>query len=279
MQVLNIKESVLLSRLRAHLTDQAPWSDAETAALRQLGSAARTIRRGADIIVQGRTYDSIFLLGEGFALRYRIMVDGRRQVLNVLIPGDTIGYPACFFDRSLYSINALSKAVIYAISFEEIAAIFRDHPRLAIALFWSTAREAAMSGEHLADVGWRSASERLAHFLLEIATRLGAIGLSDGCTFDLPLTQAKLADVLGLSIPHVNRMLRRLREEGLIEMSGPRVRIVNRPALAALADFNESYLTCVPPQRATAHLQARPPRGTDSHFASPGAASPILPTV
>ncbi len=278
MQVRNIKESTLLSKLRGHPAGQTPWSDPETAALNQLTSTARTIRRGADIVIQGRAYDSIFLLGEGFALRYRIMLDGRRQVLNVSIPGDTIGYPACFFDKSLYSVSALSKVVVYAISFEEIATIFRDHPRLAVALFWSTAREAAMFGEHLANVGWRSASERLAHFLLEIATRLEAIGLCDGGTFDLPLTQAKLADVLGLSIPHVNRMLRRLREDGLIEMSGPRVRIVNRPALAALAEFNDSYLTCMPPQRATAHLRPSAINGS-RHLAAPAAKSPAHRTA
>lgn len=251
----NLKEFVLLSKLRAHLPDEALWSDAETTALERLESAARTVRRGTDIITQSRTCDSIFVLAEGFALRYRILVDGRRQALNVSIPGDTIGYPACFFETALYSVSALSNAVIYAISFADIAAIFRDHPRLALAMFWSMARETAMLGEHLADVGWRNAYERLAHFLLEMATRLSAVGLSDGRTFDLPLTQAKLADVLGLSIPHVNRMLRRLREDGLIEMAGPRVRINDRPALATLADFNDAYLTRSLPKRATAHLK------------------------
>jgi CRP-like cAMP-binding protein len=255
MPVSNLKEYVLLSKLRAHFPDEALGSEAETTAFKRLESAARTVQRGTDIIVQGRAYDSVFVLAEGFALRYRILVDGRRQALNVSIPGDTIGYPACFFETALYSVSALSKAVIYTVSFAEIAGIFRDHPRLALAMFWSMARETAMFGEHLADVGWRNAYERLAHFLLEMATRLAAIGLSDGNTFDLPLTQAKLADVLGLSIPHVNRMLRRLREDRLIEMTGPRIRIMDRPALAALADFNDTYLTRNLPKRAATHLK------------------------
>jgi CRP-like cAMP-binding protein len=245
----------MLSKLRAHLPDEALWPDLETTARNRLESAARTVRRGTDIIVQGRTYDSVFVLAQGFALRYRILVDGRRQALNVSIPGDTIGYPACFFETALYSVGALSDAVVYAVSLAEITAIFRDHPRLALAMFWSMARETAMFGEHLADVGWRNASERLAHFLLEMATRLSAIGLSDGSTFDLPLTQTRLADVLGLSIPHVNRMLRRLREDGLIRMVGPTVRILDRPALAALADFNDTYLTARIPKRAATHLK------------------------
>lgn len=254
MAVSNLKEFALLSTLRAHLPNEPLWSDSEATALERLESTTRTVRRGSDIIVHGRAYDSLFVLAEGFALRYRILADGRRQALNVSIPGDTIGYPACF-ETALYSVSALSNAVISVISFADIATIFRDHPRVALAMFCSVARETAMFGEHLADVGWRSAYERLAHFLLEMATRLSSIGLSDGGSFDLPLTQAKLADVLGLSIPHVNRMLRRLREDGLIEMAGPRVRITDRPALAALADFNEAYLTGRLPKRATAHLR------------------------
>jgi CRP-like cAMP-binding protein len=256
MAVADRKEFALLSKLRAHLPEWALVSGKECEVVKRLESTARPIRGGTDIVTQGRKYESLFVLADGFALRYRIMPDGRRHVLNISIPGDTIGYPACFFDTALYSVSALSKAVIYTISFEDISAIFHDHPQLALTLFWSMAREHAVLGEHLADVGWRNAHERLAHFLLEMATRLAAIGMSDGTTFDLPLTQAKLADVLGLSIPHVNRMLRRLREDGLIELTGPRVRIVDRAALAALADFNESYLTRSRAEHTIARLQS-----------------------
>lgn len=267
MSVTGRKDFILLSKLRAHLPEWALLAGHENEVLKRLEATARPIRRGADIIVQGRKYDSLFVLADGFALRYRIMPDGRRHVLNISIPGDTIGYPACFFDTALYSVSALSKAVLYTISFEDIAAMFHDHPQLALSLFWSMAREHAVLGEHLADVGWRNAQERLAHFLLEMVTRLAAIGMSDGTTFDLPLTQVKLADVLSLSIPHVNRMLRRLREDGLIELAGPRIRIVDRAALAALADFNEAYLTRNPVERTVAHLEKCVGRRHDGHAA------------
>lgn len=268
MQDSSRKEFVVLSALRAHLPDWARLSENEVGAVLKLQSTARSIRRGGEIIVQGRRCDSIFVLSEGFALRYRLMPDGRRHVLNVSIPGDTVGYPACFFDTALYSVSALSKAVVYAVSFGDIATIFRNHPRAALALFWSTAREAATLAEHLADVGWRNAYERLAHFLLEMATRLANVGMSDGSRFELPLTQAKLADVLGLSIPHVNRMLRRLREDGLIEMAGAQVRIVDRSALASLADFDESYLSRSPTERAAARFESCAVRKHNGHPAS-----------
>lgn len=265
MAVADRKELILLSKLRAHLPEWALVAGHESQILERLASTARPIRRGADIVTQGRRYDSLFVLAEGFALRYRIMPDGRHHVLNVSIPGDTIGYPACFFDTALYSVSALSRAAVYAISFDDISTIFHDHPQLALTLFWSMAREHAVLGEHLADVGWRNAHERLAHFLLEMATRLAGIGMSDGTTFDLPITQAKLADVLGLSIPHVNRMLRRLREDGLIELAGARVRIVDRAALAALADFNEAYLSRSRVQRTMARFERRAGHGHNGH--------------
>jgi CRP-like cAMP-binding protein len=219
-------------------------------------------------VIQGRKYDSLFVLAEGFALRYRIMPDGRRQVLNVLIPGDTVGYPACFVDTALYSVTAISKAIIYTIDFAEVEVLFRDRPRLALTLFWSMSREAALLGEHLADVGWRDAQQRLAHFLLEMATRLAAVNMGDGTAYELPLTQARIADVLGLSVPHVNRMLRRLREDGLIELAWRRVRILDRAALTALSDFNESYLTCNPAERIAAQWERGRTRRRNSQVAT-----------
>lgn len=268
MAVADRKEFIFLSKLRAHLPEWALLAGHESEILDRLASTARPVRRGADIVTQGRKYDSLFVLAEGFALRYRIMPDGRRHVLNVSIPGDTIGYPACFFDTALYTVSALSKAAVYAISFDDISAIFHDHPQLALTLFWSMAREHAVLGEHLADVGWRNAHERLAHFLLEMATRLAGIGMSDGITFDLPVTQTKLADVLGLSIPHINRMLRRLREGGLIELAGSTVRIADRAALAALADFDEAYLSRNRVQRTMARFVRCAGHGHNGHAPS-----------
>ncbi len=232
----------LVARLAAHMPEHAPLIEAETAVIRRLQAAVRTIRRGSDIIVQGRRYDAIFVVVEGFGLRYKIMADGRRQVFNILLPGDVVGYPACFFDSALYSVTALTRTTVCTITFDDMAELFRSFPRLAMALFWSTAGETAMVGEHLTDVARRSAYERVAHLLLEMATRLRIVGLADATTFVMPLTQAKLADVVGLSVPHINRMLRRLREERLIEMKGSRIWLLDRDGLAALADFDDSYL-------------------------------------
>jgi CRP-like cAMP-binding protein len=235
-------EGALISKLGALMPDRQPLNEHELDELQALMARTRTVRRGQDILVQGRSYKGIFILIDGFGLRYKVMADGKRQVLNVAFPGDLIGYPACFFSKALFSATAITPAVVSTVTFAELTRVFYAFPRLALALFWSTANDTAMIGEHLADIGRRSAYERVAHFVLETQARLRAIGKSNEDAFTMPLTQEKIADVVGLSVPHVNRMLKRLREEGLIDMAGSSVRLLDKEALGTLADFDDSYL-------------------------------------
>jgi CRP-like cAMP-binding protein len=224
----------------------AQWvalSPEEVGVLRDLQSATRVVARKRDIITEGRKYDGLLVLIEGSAMRYRVLHDGRRQVLNIIFPGDFIGFPGCFFDRALYSITALSETVVSAIPFAQVFSLFEAHPRLAATIFWSFSCEAAMSAEHLIDVGRRSALERVAHLLLELLTRLQAIGLADERSYQLPLTQDLIGDALSLSLPRVNHALRQLRESDLVLIEKRRVTIKDLEGLAALADFERTYLS------------------------------------
>lgn len=217
-------------------------SAAEIALLRDLQAAGRRVARHRDIIAEGRTYDGVLILIDGLALRYRVLRDGRRQVLNIVLPGDFIGFPACFFEDALYTIAALTDCLVASVPFARLLGLFEEHPRLAAAIFWSFSHEAAMYAEHLIGVGRRTAIERVAHFLLELLTRCEAAGLADGASYDLPLTQELLGDALGLSLQYVNRTLKRLRADRLISIDGQRVTIEDVDALAALADFEQTYL-------------------------------------
>jgi CRP-like cAMP-binding protein len=139
--------------------------------------------------------------------------------------------------------TALSAATVSWIPFHSLFALFHDHPRLGATLLCSFSCEAAMYAEHLIDVGRRSARERVAHFLLELLTRLQAIGMADERAYRMPLTQELIGDALGLSVPHVNRTLRRLREDALVTIDGQNVVINDIDGLAALADFEQGYLS------------------------------------
>jgi CRP-like cAMP-binding protein len=191
------REGALIAKLAAIIPDRQPLTEHEVAALHELQSRKRTVKRGDDIIVQGRGYNGIFILVDGFGLRYKVLADGKRQVFNVSYPGDIIGYPACFFSKALCSASAITPATVVTVSFVELTQVFHSFPRLAMALFSSTANHTAMFGEHLADIGRRSAYERVAHFILETSTRLKAIGMAADAAFTMPLTQEKIADVVG----------------------------------------------------------------------------------
>lgn len=217
-------------------------SSADFEALEGLQSTTRLVRHNREIIIQGRRYDALQVMVEGISVRYRILRDGRRQVLDIALPGDLIGFPACFFESAPYSISALTDTELACIPFRALAGLPDKHPRLAAAVVWSFAADAAIYLEHLTDVGRRTALERVAHFLLELLVRFQSIGRGDACSFPMPLTQELLADALGLSVPHVNRTLRQLREDDLVRIEAHRVIVNDVEALSALADFQQAYL-------------------------------------
>jgi CRP-like cAMP-binding protein len=228
----------LVERLGSYLS----LTNAEVQFLRSLHEPRRKFARHREIIVAGHRYDHVFILHGGFVSRYKVLPDGKRQVLNVGLPGDLIGFPACMFETAVNSVSSLTEIEVSAISFVTLFSLFTRFPRIGAALFWSSACENAMQGEHLVDLGRRSAYERLAHLLLELLVRLNAVGLAGEFSYRLPLTQELMADVLGLSGPHINRMIRCLREEGLATIGDQRVVIHDLASLSSLAAFEESYL-------------------------------------
>jgi CRP-like cAMP-binding protein len=228
--------------LYRELTPCLPAVAAEVAALLDLKAVSRLVRPGQEIISEGKRCTSVFLITEGIAIRYRILRDGQRQILNFLLPGDFAGVTACRFDNALCSIKTLTQAAISPVPMARLLGLFDTHPRLAAKLFWSFASETAILGEHLIAIGRRSAPERIAHLLLELYNRLQLIGLADENSYRLPLTQEMISDALGLSIPYVNRVLQQLRHAGLVTIKDQLVVIDNMEELAALADFEQTYL-------------------------------------
>lgn len=229
----------LVDKLASYLT----LSTAEVAFLGEWHEPRRKLGRHKDVIIAGRRYDQLFLLCSGIVSRYKVLPDGRRQILNLGLPGDFIGLSSCLFDAALNSVSTLTEVTLCPVPYTKLFCLFGQFPRIATALFWASASEAAIYGEHLLNLGRRSAYERLAHLILELLVRLRAVGLGGDCSYTLPLTQELMADVLGLSGPHINRMIRDLRDEGLATIEGQRVVIHDVPALSALAGFEERYLT------------------------------------
>ena len=228
--------------LTQKLSQFVPLAADEIPLLLDLQSGSRFVRRGQEIITEGRTYRTLFIVLEGVAIRYRVLRDGRRHVLTVVLPGDIAGIPGCFFESALYSVRAITNSWVSPVPLARVMSLFDTHPRLAAKIFWSFSCEAAIYAEHLIAIGRRSAFERVAHFLLELLTRLQAIRLADERSFCLPLTQELIADALGLSIPYVNQVLRQLRDDDLVRIKDRHIVIKDVEALSALVDFERHYL-------------------------------------
>src|SRR3984957_20113857 len=234
--------ALLLRRFKQHV----PFTPSELPVIREIGWDIRTVRRRQAIVTEGRKNRAVYFVIDGFLIRYRILRDGRRQIVDLVIPGDFAGAPSCFFADALYTIKALTDATVAMVPLERLVALYETQPRLAAKIFWSFSCETAMLAEHLIIVGRRSALERIAHFLLELLTRLQMVGLADERSYELPLSQEVIGDALGLSLAYVNRVLRQLADEGLVIIKDQKVVISSVEELSSLVDFERGYLKPLP---------------------------------
>lgn len=205
-----------------------------------------TVKKGQDIIVQGYEYKTLDIVESGFGLRFTLLHQGGRQILNAILPGDIVGFPASFFNRSIFSVMAATTMSLHRVSIDAFTSLCQQRPNIATALVWFAAREASIYAHHLVNAGRRSPLERVAHFLLETHFRLKAVGCASEDSFELPFSQESIGDALGLSAPHVNRMLSELRHQGLIETQNHTISILDRAALQILAEFEPTYLARTP---------------------------------
>lgn len=272
MKTASLGESNASDLLARKLAEYVPLTGEERRIVSELGPDTRHVRRRQDVIVEGVRHRAVFLVIDGIMMRYRILRDGRRQIVGLLIPGDFAGVPGCFFKGALYSIRALTDVTVAVIPIQSLYDLAVIHPRLAAKIFWSFSCEAAIVAEHLVVIGRRLAPERVAHFLLELLTRFQVVGLADECSYKLPLSQEMIGDALGLSLAYVNRVIRQLTDDGLVTFNEQNVTINNIAALSALADFERGYLKPIPvgqfgdadsensPVEASAVLAQLPPR-------------------
>jgi CRP-like cAMP-binding protein len=195
-----------------------------------------------DIICEGAKPTQINLVIEGWACRYKYLEDGRRQIAAFLLPGDLCDLRMFVLTQMDHSIGTLTPVTVAEIPRDTIVDLTSNHLRLSRALWWTTLVDEAISREWTISLGRRTAIERLAHLLCELFIRLRGVGLTNGTTCELPVTQEQLADATGISTVHVNRTLMELREANLIILKGKTLTIPDLMALQAAALFNPNYL-------------------------------------
>ncbi|GJE28721.1 Crp/Fnr family transcriptional regulator [Methylobacterium organophilum] len=215
----------------------------ETKALNEI-SRVKIRRVGAreDIIREGDTLENINLILEGWACRYKQLEDGRRQIIAFFVPGDHFDSHVFSLREMDHSIGTMNAVTLAELGREGLLALAERHPRIAQSLSWEIAVRFSIQREWTVSIGQRTAAERLGHLLCELFLRMQAVGLADATSCDLPVTQVDLADALGLSNVHVNRVLQELRANGLIVLRGRHLTIPDFQALAANSLFNPHYL-------------------------------------
>ncbi len=201
-----------------------------------------TVAADQDLSTQGGRADECHLLLDGFACSYRALANGGRQILCFHIAGDLCGLDAMLLETMDYSVCTLANSRVATISQADIEGWMQAHPDLARLLWLDTLLDAATYREWVVNIGRRSAYQRVAHLLCELATRLRAAGLAKGRGCDLPVTQAELADATGLSAVHVNRTVQALRRDGLIELRGAAFLALDWEGLKRAAGFDPTYL-------------------------------------
>lgn len=215
----------------------------------EMGNAIRVLTqdegqfaRGDQIIAAGDVYSHVYLVNEGWAVRYKLLDSGERQIVNFSLPGDFLCFNAALFKRSDYFLAAQTQMRVFVIPILPFTKMLALQPELALALSWTNAHEESLMAERIVSLGRRTARERMAHLFCELWRRLQLLDLTDGNRFPLPLTQEDLADILGLSSVHVNRTLQKLRASQLLATAANDMRILDHKGLEHLAGFDSGYL-------------------------------------
>ena len=224
-----------LSELVELAPDDVAMLEAVTARSRKFGARQ-------DLIREGDRPGPVFVVLEGWACRYKILPNGTRQVMAFLMPGDSCDLHVNILAEMDHSIQAISPATIATISRSEMQAMLDDYPNIARAMYAAQLIDEGTMRAWIVSMGRRSSIERVAHLMCELYVRARGIGLADDDSFAFPLSQLILADALGMTAVHINRVLKELRLRGAMELNRGSLNITDPVALVKIAGFDENYL-------------------------------------
>lgn len=190
---------------------------------------------GASFLSQGVSSEHLYTVLSGWAFRYKMLDDGRRQILNYALLADMVGLQGTLMREMEHSVEALTPLVLCVFPRSKLWDLYANFPSLAFDLTWLAAREEQLIDEHLVSLGRRTALERTAFLLLHLYVRADEAGLAKNGTIQFPFTQQHLADTLGMSLVHTNKTLKRLQVSKAIRWKDRVFEMFDRSALAAIA--------------------------------------------
>lgn len=190
---------------------------------------------GASFLREGATSEHLYTVLNGWAFRYKMLDDGRRQILNYALPADMVGLQGALMREMEHSVEALTPLTLCVFPRAKLWDLYSKFPSLAFDITWLAAREEQLIDEHLVNLGRRTALERTAYLLLHLYVRADEAGMVKNGTIQFPFTQQHLADALGMSLVHTNKTLKRLMASNAIRWKDRIFEMVDRAALTDLA--------------------------------------------
>ena len=224
------------------LCGYGPLSPDDLSWLEDACATPRIFSARHDLIREGDRPGSVFVLLDGWACRYKLLPEGGRQIIAFMMPGDCCDMRVSLLDEMDHSLATITSARVAMITSTQIEMLLLSRPAITRALMWSQLVDEAIMRAWIVSIGRRGSVERLAHLMCELYIRARDIGLAKDNNIRLPLTQIVLGDALGLTAVHVNRVLRQLKTERVMDIKGGTLTITNPDKLADIAGFDGNYL-------------------------------------
>lgn len=234
--------TAVLNRMVAKFEARMPLEPGDRDAFLNLPFKPLIVDAHSYIVREGQTLSRSALLVAGLSYRQKLTVDGSRQILCLNIPGDFVDLEASLLNRADHNVQALTRCEFAVVPRADMKKLLLEHPVIAHLLWVDTLIDASIYREWIVNIGRRDARARTCHLLCELGRRLQAAGLATTRGYELPMTQEQLADALGLTSVHVNRMFRSLENEGLLRREKRFIVIDDWEKLRDVAGFNENYL-------------------------------------
>jgi CRP-like cAMP-binding protein len=233
----------ILGRLANRLAYRVHLDDGDREAIASLPFTLKTMERAHFIVRERQLATQSCVMLSGYSIRSKLTATGMRQIVAVHMKGDFVDLQNSMLKVADHSVEMLTSGRVALIPREEIARLTLKRPKVAHAMWVDTLVEGSISREWIMNVGRRNARTRIAHLLCEFSLRLKVAGLGEDNAYELPMTQDQLADATGLTSVHVNRTIKVLEAQGLIERSSPRsIHIGDWRKLAEAGDFDSNYL-------------------------------------
>ncbi len=207
----------------------------EKAILESVHWSMKTVAAGRSVFDQGDDRETVYVLSSGWAFRYQMLADGKRQILDFVFGGSLLGFGSC--GAHCYGLETVTECKFAALPYLQFRRLLSLSPTLALNVVERISESETRAHEHMTSLGRRGARERIAGLIFELASRTNANGLvGHHCRLELPITQIMIGDALGLSNEHVCRVLGKLADSGLISLNRNVLEVLDREALMQEAD-------------------------------------------